>query len=165
MLLVEWIDNDSSTTDVLDMYEKYDEAMQSIIDWWNINGFSPKYTRILGTIEDNNEVTIDYGSHINFYRIRSVSHTQTTESFMVDNDLKELDSSDGTIKKYLSKDGKLRIYVTANQNNRINVKVITDNLGVKISHDINVKTNDRVINNWEPITYYLSTLREVFTNE
>lgn len=64
---VSWVsENDSNTHG---SFDSYDEAFESIRKWWNHNGYSPAYIRIIGDIEESGKVKIDYGLHRSFYTI------------------------------------------------------------------------------------------------
>lgn len=61
--------NDHIKNEFIDSYDTYYEAFQSIKDWWNKNSFYPDLIRIIGDIEEQGTVLIDYGSHFQFYKI------------------------------------------------------------------------------------------------
>ena len=157
MLQVEWIDNDINVTNVLGKYEKYNEAFQSIVDWWNIHEFSPKYTRIIGTLEENNEVIIDYGSHVKFYRIRVVNNPITMKQFVDDYNYTLIPASDVDTCKLVSEDGSIRLYIMGNTDD-YTVKIISKTLGIGINYDINMTYNDSDKYDFEPIKYYIDKL-------
>lgn len=50
-------------------YDTYNEAFQSIKDWWNKNDFYPSLIRFMGDIEEQGTVVIDYGPYFQFYKI------------------------------------------------------------------------------------------------
>lgn len=47
-------------------YKTFEEAEQSIYDWWKKNRYEPPYVRMW---KDGNKTIIDYGPHACFYRI------------------------------------------------------------------------------------------------
>ena len=53
-------------------FSTYDEALNSIHEWWNHNDYVPRYVRVIGDIEDAGEVNIDYGLYDSFYHIAKV---------------------------------------------------------------------------------------------
>lgn len=50
-------------------YSSFDDAYQSVTDWWHKNNFSPSIVRFIGEPEVDATVTIDYGPHTMFYEI------------------------------------------------------------------------------------------------
>lgn len=68
--MVSWDSPEDSRTH--GSFATYDEALESIHNWWNHNGYVPSYVRVLGDIGDSGKVTIDYGLHASFYHIVKV---------------------------------------------------------------------------------------------
>ena len=62
--------NDRIKNEFIDSYDTYDEAFQSIRDWWDKNSFYPNFIRIIGDIEEQGTITIDYGPYFKFYQIK-----------------------------------------------------------------------------------------------
>ncbi|HAP4240981.1 hypothetical protein [Enterococcus faecalis] len=63
---VKWQNTRSKEETQHGAFDSYDEAYQSILDWWAYNDFTPNYTR---RWKKGNVTTIDYGSHHEFYKI------------------------------------------------------------------------------------------------
>jgi len=61
--------NDPIENEFINSYDTYDEAFQFIKDWWDKNSFYPNFKRIIGDIEKEGTVTIDYGPGFQFYKI------------------------------------------------------------------------------------------------
>lgn len=61
--------NDSIQNEFIDSYDTYEEAFQSIKDWWDKNDFWPSLIRLVGDIEEQGAVVIDYGPYFQFYKI------------------------------------------------------------------------------------------------
>lgn len=61
--------NDPIQNKFIKSYDTYNEAFQSIKDWWNKNDFYPSLIRFMGDIEEQGTVVIDYGPHFQFYKI------------------------------------------------------------------------------------------------
>ncbi|WP_270997863.1 hypothetical protein [Listeria seeligeri] len=51
-------------------FDSFNEAMQSIREWWALNEFEPPYVRFWTL---NNRTTIDYGPHYMFYYIHELA--------------------------------------------------------------------------------------------
>jgi len=71
---VYWINeellNDPIQDEFIGSYNTYEEAFQSIRDWWEKNSFYPNFVRIIGDIEEQGTITIDYGPYFKFYQIK-----------------------------------------------------------------------------------------------
>lgn len=87
---VEWMSHTERVHKVHGIYNTFDEAMQSIKDWWNKNDYKPSYI-IYHTTEDG-LTTIDYGLHYSFYYIREVESLEEQEYKPLKSD--SLNSSD-----------------------------------------------------------------------
>ncbi|WP_271006565.1 hypothetical protein [Listeria seeligeri] len=63
---VVWEQKQTKTITKHGKYNTFEEALQSIRDWWALNEFEPDYVRYW---TKNKRTTIDYGSHHMFYYI------------------------------------------------------------------------------------------------
>lgn len=63
---VEWKHHQTGTHNKHGIFDTFEEAMESIYDWWKINNFEPRYVRYW-TIDGVTK--IDYGFHNVFYYI------------------------------------------------------------------------------------------------
>lgn len=56
------------------IFASMEDAVQAICDWWKKNAFTPPYVRYVRNTLPTCPIvlTIDYGSHVNFYRILKV---------------------------------------------------------------------------------------------
>lgn len=68
---VEWKHHQPDIYKIHDVFDTYEEAMDSIYEWWEANNFKPPYTR---RWTENGVTTIDYGLHDMFYYIREISN-------------------------------------------------------------------------------------------
>lgn len=66
MFAVYWVKPQKQIKEYHGSYNTFEQAMQSIRDWWHYNGFTPPYYRIM---HNPLGITIDYGSHYCFYHI------------------------------------------------------------------------------------------------
>lgn len=88
---VSWVSGDISKTH--GSFDSYDEAFESIRKWWNHNGFTPSYIRVIGDIEENGKVKIDYGLHESFYYVveEEKEEEKMTNKYELTNDTIKLD--------------------------------------------------------------------------
>lgn len=63
---VEWKHNKTSEHNKHGIFDTFEEAMDSIYDWWEKNNFNPPYIR---RWTEDGITTIDYGFHNMFYYI------------------------------------------------------------------------------------------------
>ena len=68
---VVWEDTTKNKREYHGSYKSYEEALQSIQDWWDKNNFKPVYVRILDYKHDG-YVKIDYGNYNYFYYIEEI---------------------------------------------------------------------------------------------
>lgn len=96
---VSWVSGNISQTH--GSFDSYDEAFESIRKWWNYNGYSPAYIRVIGDIEENGKVKIDYGLHESFYYIVEEEKESDKNPYFdtVSSLYKELIEKDITIRK------------------------------------------------------------------
>nr|DAG84851.1 MAG TPA: Protein damX division, peptidoglycan binding domain [Caudoviricetes sp.] len=65
---VQWVTSGEEKTH--GTFNTFDEAMQSIFDWWKKHDYKPPYIRQWKSMRDDKEIThIDYGLHSAFYQI------------------------------------------------------------------------------------------------
>lgn len=63
------LNGDPTKNKFISAHDTYDEAFQSIKDWWSKNNFHPLIIRMMGDIEEQGVVLIDYGAYFQFYKI------------------------------------------------------------------------------------------------
>lgn len=63
---VEWKNDRTKEHNKHGVFDTFDEAMDSIYDWWELNNFKPPYIR---RWTEDGITTIDYGFHHMFYYI------------------------------------------------------------------------------------------------
>lgn len=66
---VEWKHHQGDIHNKHGVFDTFEEAMDSIYDWWEKNNFKPQYIR---RWTKDGVTTIDYGSHNMFYYIVEV---------------------------------------------------------------------------------------------
>ena len=63
---VEWKHHQTNTHNTHGIFDTFEEAMESIYDWWKVNNFEPRYVRYW---TKDGVTKIDYGFHHMFYYI------------------------------------------------------------------------------------------------
>lgn len=153
MFQVEWIDNNENRIDVLGLYDDYQQATQSILDWWNANSYTPPYCRIIGDIETDKKVTIDYGLYSSFYRIRSVKNKLSFSEVSSNNYYTEYSNSTFTIKRNTNNsDGRIKCELF------VNTKYGADKKTFQTKYTMTLPTNNSGILNFEPLDYALKNI-------
>lgn len=66
---VSWENRLTDEINIHGTFEAFQEAFQSIYDWWEKNEFVPPYVRSWSV---ENRTTVDYGNHHMFYYISEV---------------------------------------------------------------------------------------------
>lgn len=66
MYTVYWISQIKRLKEQRGSYDTFEQAMQSIKDWWKANNYKPRYCRV---IEHGHSFMIDYGLCDCFYEI------------------------------------------------------------------------------------------------
>lgn len=66
MFTVYWLNQTKQIKEQHGSYDTFEQAMQSIKDWWKENDFQPRYYRV---IEHGQSFMIDYGLYDCFYEI------------------------------------------------------------------------------------------------
>lgn len=66
MFTVYWISQTKRLRKQHGSYDTFEQAMQSIKDWWKENDYQPRYYRV---IEHGRSFMIDYGLYDCFYEI------------------------------------------------------------------------------------------------
>lgn len=64
---VEWHSSYHEEDNIHGTFDTWEDAFQSIHDWWNSNDYVPRYVRYHTT--DAGITVIDYGLHYSFYHI------------------------------------------------------------------------------------------------
>ena len=78
---VAWRNTLTGEINVFGDYPTYDEAYQSISDWWKKHDFTPGYVRVI--VDDQHSCfTIDYTSHYFFYDIHCSTGTLSDEEII-----------------------------------------------------------------------------------
>jgi complete genome len=76
MYSVYWVKPQKQIKEYHGSYDTFEQAMQSIRDWWQENDYRPRYYRV---IEHGQSFTIDYGLYNCFYEIEFESNEPTEE--------------------------------------------------------------------------------------
>lgn len=63
---VEWKHNQADIHNKHGIFDTFEEAMDSIYEWWKVNNFEPRYVRYW---TEDGVTKIDYGYHHMFYYI------------------------------------------------------------------------------------------------
>lgn len=66
MYTVYWVNQFEHIKEQHGSYNTYEQAMQSIIDWWEEIGFHPPYYRVM---KHGKSSMVDYGLYDCFYKI------------------------------------------------------------------------------------------------
>lgn len=56
--------------DLINSFNDFDSAYDSIKNWWKQNNFIPEHVRIIGDINIDDKITIVYGPYFKFYQIK-----------------------------------------------------------------------------------------------
>lgn len=70
---VSWKHHQLDEHNVFEKFDTFDDAIQSIYDWWDKNDYTPNYVRYWKSSKSN-MWTIDYGFHHMFYYIEEIEN-------------------------------------------------------------------------------------------
>ena len=118
-------DMDYLTKENLGLFDSEESAYQSIVAWWNLNDFEPKYIR---TNNHDESITIDYGSHRMYYVIKKVNNNNYMEAMFGKPQDKALDVINIKIKKSMINKALIDLYLGSLLANRVITKYGYDSM-------------------------------------